>query len=174
MNSKTILGASLVAVFAVTLVVVVPAFALPSYIVVSGSSVTPNPAGTVTTFKISTNGNIPNVPDSYTNSKIVYGYAWVDAVPGNAVVVTIHPNIPRDSNQNPNLWHPHVTTLDSSLCITSLTSPQAGIGINGNSVQVHLPNSNFPAGSYTALATSFEVVLDGSCSLGLRVVAPST
>ncbi len=85
---------------------------VPSYTTVTSSTVTSNPTEKVYYFSATTSGNIPYVADDYINSKLVFGYAWLDVNPDsiNAVVVTIHPTF-RDSAQNPNHWHPHIAGL---------------------------------------------------------------
>ena len=53
----------------------------------------------------------------------------------------IHPGA-ADSRQNPNLWHPHTGILGFSdsgvLCVNSLESPNAGISIVDNMINVNM------------------------------------
>jgi hypothetical protein len=182
MNSKTVLGISLVAIFAISMSV--PAFAggHPSYANVVSSSITPNPSGNVLTFSATAGGNIPHVPDAFINSVPVFGYAWVETfppvTPTDAVIVTIHPLAGRDSTQDPDLWHPHNAILDANACViglTGVTSPniQGGVAVNGDTINVKLRANQVTVNQNTVSAVAaFQVnaVGIGVCpATGLQV-----
>jgi hypothetical protein len=147
--------------------------AQPAYTNVTDSSVTANPTEKVYFFSVTTNGNIPHVPDDYINSKLVFGYAWLDTdtSPINAVVVTIHPGI-KDSIQNPNLWHPHTAQLDATsncsggLEVVGLASPTAGVSINGNNLtlRINADSATVTPGTFDA-ATAFTIELGNNNAL---------
>jgi len=90
---------------------------------------------------VTTHGKIPGAPDAYIKSTGLVAYGWLDGIPGNAVVAAIHPGIV-DSTQNPNNWHQHTATLDGSGCVTSLSSPQGGVGIEGNTLVLKMKASD--------------------------------
>jgi hypothetical protein len=150
--------------------------AQPAYTNVTDSSVTANPTGKVYFFSVTTNGNIPHVPDGYINSKLVFGYAWLDTdtSPISAVVVTIHPGI-KDSTQNPNLWHPHTAKLQPTndcsgvglgLQVVELASPTAGVSINGNNLTLRIKadSATVTPGTFDA-ATAFTIELGNNNAL---------
>jgi hypothetical protein len=150
--------------------------AQPAYTTVTGSSVTANPTEKVYFFSVTTNGNIPNVPDDYINSKLVFGYAWLDenTSPVSAVVVTIHPGI-KDSTQNPNLWHPHTAQLQPTadcngvglgLQVVGLASPTAGVSINGNNLTLRIKADSATVNPNTFdAATAFTIELGNNNAL---------
>jgi hypothetical protein len=150
--------------------------AQPAYTTVTDSSVTANPTGKVYFFRVTTDGNIPHVPDDYINSKLVFGYAWLDTDtdPISAVVVTIHPGI-KDSTQNPNLWHPHTAKLKATdncssvglgLEVVGLASPTGGVAINGNNLtlRINADSATVKPSTFDA-ATAFTIELGNNNAL---------
>jgi len=146
MNTKTILGVSFTAIFAVSMMAY--AFAFPSW-----TSVTDFNTGSVgnhTVLQLTTGGNIPHRADSFVTSNAVVGFAWADLDTAKLVVATIHPILGRDSHQNPDAWHIHTATLIAGVnghpfCLASVDStPEAGISINKNSMTVRLNSANLP------------------------------
>jgi len=94
----------------------------PAYTNVTQALVTPPLlADNTTIYEVTTNGPIPQVQDNYINSTLGFGYAWFDSSsPTNAVIEMSHqPGL--DSYANPNAWHSHVATLNS-------TSACSGVG----------------------------------------------
>ena len=64
---------------------------------------------------------------------------------GQALVVTIHPVIGRDSHQNPAAWHAHTVqlaggaTAPNDFCLAAITStPTAGIQLQGSQMRVNV------------------------------------
>jgi len=170
MNYK-ILGASAAsAILVVALITtsISQAMAQPDYTNVTSSSVTANPAEKVYKFSATTNGNIPQVADSYIGGVLVFGYAWLDTStsPISAVVATIHPVAGRDSTQNPNNWHSHTAQLANTadcsggLQVVGLQSPTAGVAITGNTITVTMN-----AGSATVSPSTFDA------ATGFKLVA---
>jgi len=129
MNTKTILGLSLAAVFAVSMMML-PAYAGGHAVVISATAAE---KGGSLKLSITTGADIPRFPDALANSVLVFGYAWADLDTGDVVLATIHPTIGRDSHQNPDAWHPHPGVLGQegqrlSCCLTCcILLPRLGI-----------------------------------------------
>jgi hypothetical protein len=181
MSTAKIMAISLIAgVIALGTLAILPIQAAvpgPAYLqVVSGSAT----AQTSQTAKLSvtTNGNIPIRADSFINSNPVVGFAWADLSTAKAFVTTIHPSF-KDDNQNPSGWHAHTVTLTGGatsphdFCIASIdSSPEVGLSIQGNTMNVNIRLSTLPAGetpSSLAAVVGFTVQLDSACSSGLAV-----
>jgi hypothetical protein len=171
-----------VAIAAIIASPVLSALAAPAYTTVTSSSVTSNPAGKKYVFSATTGGAIPHTPDSYTSTKLVFGYAWLDAfplvTPTNGVLAVIHPGVV-DSTQNPNGWHAHTATLNAAGCVTGVADINAGVGINGNTVKINMRASEATVTPTTFVAAAaFELVVDAAtCPAplpGLKVVTPPT
>jgi len=171
MNSKIILGISLAAVFAVSMVML-PAYAGGHAVVISATAAE---KGGSLKLSVTTGADIPRFPDGLANSVLVFGYAWADLDTGDVVLATIHPTIGRDSHQNPDAWHPHPGVLgqegqSSDFCVLSLGTAQGGIKIKGDTLSLNI--ASVQAGvSVDDLdgAVGFTVVADVVCTSGLGV-----
>jgi hypothetical protein len=124
-----------------------------------------------------TKATIPKHPNSFIRSNPVVGIAWVDVSTSKAFVVTIHPAIGRDSNQNPRAWHAHTVTLaggataPNDFCLGAINSnPTAGISIHGATMKVNVRRSSLPVPT-TALdaAVGFTLQHDTACGSALAV-----
>ena len=127
-NSRSIAAVALLSSTTIT-----PVFAQPSY-----TQLTKATATGALLLSVSTAGNIPSFPDSFIQSVLVFGYAWVNTNNGQGVVAAIHPNF-KDSFQNPRAWHTHTVSLSkgtssSTLCIQQLGTSEAGVSIINNFV----------------------------------------
>lgn len=170
-----------VAISTVTVSLLLPSFAQqqlpPAYTNVTAASATASSIG-INVFEVITAANIPQVPDTYINNTLAFGYAWRNSTtfPSNAVVATIHPNANLDS-QNPNLWHPHTTTINSAGCITGLTTSQAAVSISDNGLWMKMNATEAVVSSSSFIsASSFKLVSDSTnCPSplpGLRMATP--
>jgi hypothetical protein len=92
---------------------------------------------------------IPNIPDSFIKSNLVYAYGWVDTNTGKALAATIHPNF-RDSTKNPDHWHMHPMVLGegtatSTYCVEAfidgLSTAEGGVAVNGNAMNITVSSS---------------------------------
>jgi len=181
MNTKTILGISLTAAFAVSLIFAQNAFAGidNDWLVVTDSDVEAN--GNNVLYSAITLADIPHVDDDRLLGVLdsgypVAGFAWLDVDTSSLSTInfagaTIHPEVV-DSRQNPDNWHPHTGELiivedqanDLILCVNSLESPHAGIAINGDQIRM-----NMKANSATVLpdedegATGFFLQVNDDC-----------
>lgn len=78
---------------------------------------------------VTAGGGYSTFPDEFVNTGVlVFGFAWADLDTGDVILATLHPQIGRDSNQNPDAWHTHPGTLgvgaSTDFCVLSLgTSP---------------------------------------------------
>ena len=169
MNTKTILGISLAAVFAVVMIGT-PAFAggYPSWTVVSGNS--DDTKGNITILTVDTGDVIPKRADDFVAANAVVGFAWAHSVAGDPdtfelVVATIHPTLGRDSHQNPNAWHTHTATLNADLtCLLSIDStPEGGLSINKDSMSVRIKNADLPSNFSVDAAVGFALNGDEGC-----------
>jgi len=178
MNTKTILGLSLAAVFAVSMMML-PAYAGGHNVVLSATA--DEKDGSLK-LSVTTGGDISRFPDALASSALVFGYAWADLDTGDVVLATIHPNAGRDSNQNPDAWHPHPAVLgagtaDSNFCVLSLGTAQGGIKIKGDTLSLNIETSQTSvtlAGLDGAVA--FRADVDAGCTtgpgLGVVITAP--
>ena len=128
-------------------------------------------------LSVDAKADIPRFPDAYIDSVPVFGYAWADLDTGKAVVVTIHPNVPKDAHKQPDTWHLHFVTLASgtaasNFCIASLAGVNGGIQIGGDRLAVKVPANRVDIGAAALdVAASFEVHPDSGCAAtGLGVV----
>ena len=131
-------------------------------------------------MSVSTAGNIPRFPDSFIQSVLVFGYAWVNTNNGQGVVAVIHPNF-KDSFQNPSAWHTHTVSLsagssDSNFCIQQLGRSEAGVRIINNFLGVNIAIAQ--AGNLIPnVGASFVVQSDSGCAatgLGVVVISSAT
>lgn len=126
----------------------------PGYLAVDSWSAQAVSARTVR-VSASTLGAIPKQADSFISSNVISGIAWADLGTGTALVATIHPALGRDSNQRPDGWHLHTVqlaggaTAPNDFCLVAvLTTPTAGIRIQGSTMTIDLAASKLPdAGS---------------------------
>ncbi len=182
MASKTILAVSaaiIAAILGASVIMTHDALAtgFPSWLIVSSSFETSNPAHNAAVFSATTGGTIPQRADSFILSNAVTGFAWADITTGKAVVATIHPSF-KDDTQNPSGWHVHTVTLTagaggSKFCVASIDSaPETGVATTGNHISVGLLQSQLPSGETTSTlttATGFVVNHDSGCSSDLGV-----
>ncbi|MGC2306963.1 MAG: hypothetical protein WA461_01050 [Nitrososphaeraceae archaeon] len=149
---------------------------IPPYTVLDEASATTNNGG-VLFASIEALDTIPRFPDQFIESVLVFGYAWVDSDTLEGIVAAIHPEF-RDSNQNPDAWHTHPVQLSSGdgtssdFCIEELGTSQGGIRLNGNVMDVRMPNT-FTDGITPNAAASFIVAEDPDCQtteLGVTVL----
>jgi|SRR5438093_6353559 len=148
---------------------ITPALAQPSYTQLIKATAATTP-GSVH-LSVTTAGNIPRFPDSFIQSVLVFGYAWLNN--GQGLVAVIHPGF-KDSFQNPSEWHTHTVVL-SGACIKQLGTSQAGITITmtnnalGVNTGIAQAGSSIPNGS-----ASFIVQKDPACTdtgLGVQVLS---
>ena len=131
-----------------------------------------------------TGGTIPKQPDGFIGSNAIVGIAWADLGTGTALVATIHPVIGRDSNQRPDSWHLHTVqlgggaTAPNDICLDAvLTTPTAGISIQGDTMTVRLNAASLPdAGSGPISVNDLDAAVgftvhggDAGCATGLGV-----
>jgi len=128
-------------------------------------------------LSVTTGGNIPRFPDSFIQSVLVFGYAWVNTNNGQGLVAAIHPSF-RDSFQNPNAWHTHTVVLSgpttaSNFCIQQLGTSQGGLTIINNVLGVNTGITQ--AGNFIPnVGASFVVQKDPGCTatgLGVKVLS---
>ena len=181
MNTKTILGISLAAVFAVTMIT--PAIAGDNgFLNVTGGGVD-NTNPNVTKIIIISETAIPGNPGD-----VLGGFAWFTGdEEWPAFAITGHdvgniddnaaspPNDVRDSKQNPDGWHPHKVNVDENACITAVSDDtQAGIRVDKNGImKVTIPTSEID-GTISGPASGFHIVpgveiCDGKHPLKLQV-----
>lgn len=150
-KTKTILGISLAAVFAVS---AMTSMAMaddpppPTWRDLIDAKITEQGNGNKILYSAYTERIIPHVPDMFIDENLVVGVAWLDEN-FNFSGATIHPEAV-DSRQNPFLWHPHTGNLISVdedqngnpiepiLCVENLQSPNAGISIVDNMINVNM------------------------------------
>lgn len=124
----------------------------PSYLAVDAWSAQAVSAKTVR-LSATTLGAIPKQADSFISSNVISGIAWADLGTGTALVATIHPALGRDSHQRPDGWHLHTVqlaggaTAPNDFCLVAvLTTPTAGIRIQGSTMTIDLAASKLPDG----------------------------
>lgn len=155
----------------------------PSYIAVDSWSADATGTNGVR-LSATTDGLIPKQPDEFIGSTAIVGIAWADLATGTAVVATIHPVIGRDSNQRPDQWHVHTVqlaggaTAPNDFCLVAvLTTPQAGIRIQGSTMSINLDANRLPdAGSGPIAVGDLDAAVgftvhtgDAGCATGLGV-----
>ncbi len=180
-KTKTILGISLAAVFAVSMIA--PAMAGDDgFLTVTGGGVD-NTHPKITNITIISEKPIPRDAED-----VLGGFAWFT---GDATwpvfAITAHnagnvddnaaspPNDVRDSKQNPDGWHLHKVQVDGNICITGVSDDtQGGIKIDKNGVMtVTVPSSEID-GAIAGSAAGFHIVpgvaaCDGVTDLKLQV-----
>lgn len=168
-------NAIMVALALLSAATITPALAQPTYtqLVKATAATTP---GSVQ-LSVTTAGNIPRFPDSFIQSVLVFGYAWVNANNGQGLVAAIHPSF-RDSFQNPKAWHTHTVVLSSgtstsNFCIQQLGTSEGGLRIINNVLGVNTGTAQ--AGNFIPnVAASFVVQHDPGCTatgLGVKVLS---
>ena len=177
MKTKTTLIASFVAITLVLGLGVAPAMAgFSGYMTVT--SATADEKDGSLKLSVTTDGKIPRFPDEFINSVFVFGFAWADLDTGDVVLATIHPEIGRDSHQNPDAWHTHPGLLgagddeDVNFCVLSLGTSQGGLSIKGDTLRLNIETSQTSV-TLAGLdgAVGFIVVEDDDCiDTGLGVV----
>jgi hypothetical protein len=161
--------------------VVAGAQAGPAYLAVSDWSA--NAVSPVTVrLSATTNAAIPRTADDFIAGNAIVGLAWADLGTGTALVATIHPAIGRDSKQLKDGWHLHTVqlaggaTAPNDFCLVAvLTTPTAGIRIQGDTMTIDLAASKLPLGGDVSIedldaAVGFTVHGgDAACDTGLGV-----
>jgi len=161
--------------------VVAGAQAGPAYLAVndwSAEAVSPN----TVRLSATTNGAIPKQADEFIAGNAIVGIAWADLGTGTAVVATIHPSLGRDSKQLKDGWHVHTVqlaggaTAPNDFCLVEvLTTPTAGIRVQGDTLNIDIAASKLPLGGDVAVsdldaAVGFTVHPgDAGCATGLGV-----
>jgi len=154
---------------------IAPALAQPSYTQLIKATAATTPGSVM--LSVTTGGNIPRFPDSFIQSVLVFGYAWVNN--GQGLVAAIHPSF-RDSSQNPSAWHTHTVVLSggtsaSNFCIQQLGTSQGGLTIINNVLRVNTGTAQ--AGSAIPnVGASFIVQHDPGCTatgLGVKLLSTS-
>jgi hypothetical protein len=161
--------------------VVAGAQAGPAYLAVNDWSAEALSPMTVQ-LSASTNAAIPRRADDFIAGNAIVGIAWADLGTGTAVVATIHPAIGRDSKQLKDGWHVHTVqlaggaTAPNDFCLVAvLTTPTAGIQIQGDTLTLNLAASKLPLGGDVSIgdldaAVGFTVHGgDAGCATGLGV-----
>ena len=160
MNTKTILGLSLAAVFAVS--ILGSAYA-GNHLVFGANGITVENTGKSQSVEIEIAVNVP--------SPTGFDYGWaVDSSNGGFVIVTTHPNIGDDSIAQPPLdaYHTHFLTAEvsgpncgTSPHATSATKNEVGrLSITGDTISV----KNVPrglAGDLAETGFSFKLAVTG-------------
>ena len=138
----------------------------------------------VVRLSATTDGLIPTHPDAFISDNVIVGIAWADLGTGTALVATIHPVLGRDSYQRPDGWHLHTVqlaggaTAPNDFCLVAvLSTPNAGINIQGSRMTLELIAANLPdpgSGPITVgdidTAVGFTVHGgDAGCATGLGV-----
>ncbi len=162
MNTKTILGLSLAAVFVLSMVVAVPLAEATGHLVIT-SKTTKN-TGAVSKATFTTSVNIPQ-----TGGAGAFGYGVI----GNSAIlaITTHggvgPDSPAQANQADPVFHTHIVTLGASgACasgteVTSITFAEAGqLKVKGNTVKVTAVPQSL-TGGFTGSLASFKLSVIG-------------
>lgn len=155
-------------VILVATLVTAPALAFPAYAGVANSTVTVTSNPPNVEFMVTALANIPRHADSYINSHLAFGYAWIEpetpGVEADTVWAIIHPNLADDSAfANPQDWHAHTAKINSTLntvepyCVTQINSPNFTLKINGKKLTENLAPSD---ATITSDATTTSFVLD--------------
>jgi len=179
MNTKTILGISLAAVFAVSIIGTAYA-ANPTWLGLSDVSV--EEKKNITKLTGTAGDDVP----SRTNDFGGFGWFYVSGA-NTAIAITTHSadiskpnpfdyednnarNDFRDSTQNPDGWHGHnvvlvpSTSTESDFCVVDLSdAPNLGISFNGDKISVKAKNSKL-TGELTGTGTAFDIHVDGECA----------
>lgn len=155
---------------------IAPALAQPSYTQLIKATAATTPGSVM--LSVTTGGNIPRFPDSFIQSVLVFGYAWVNTNNLQGLVAVIHPGF-RDSFQNPSAWHTHTVVLSggtstSNFCLLQQPgTSQGGLTIINNVLRVNTGTAQ--AGSTIPnVGASFIVQHDPGCTttgLGVKVLS---
>ena len=161
--------------------VVAGAQAGPAYLAVTDWSADAL-SGNVVQLSATTNGAISRRADEFIAGNVIVGIAWADLGTGTAVVATIHPALGRDSKQLKDGWHLHTVqlaggaTAPNDFCLVEvMTTPTAGIQIQGDTLRINLAGSKLPLGGDVSIgdldaAVGFTVHPgDAGCGTGLGV-----
>jgi hypothetical protein len=161
--------------------VVAGAQAGPSYLAVADWSAEAVSQNTVR-LSATTNGEIPRRVDDFIAGNVIVGIAWADLGTGTALVATIHPALGRDSKQLKDGWHLHTVrlaggaTAPNDFCLVEvMTTPTAGIRIQGDTLKIDLAAAKLPLGGDVSIddldaAVGFTVHPgDAGCGTGLGV-----
>lgn len=164
MTTKTVLGTSLAAIFAISMIMT-PASAHLTYqgITAGSVSVTAVPPN-LTKLSLTATGTIPkNTPD-------LVGFAWLySSGPNTAFAITSHQSV-RDSAQNPDGWHAHNVVLGTgagaaTLCVSAISdAPNSGVAITGSSLTVQARNSIL-TGTLLTTAAAFDIIVEPACPI---------
>ena len=176
LNTKTILGISLAAVFAVS--IIGTAYANPTWLGLSDIAV--EEKNNITKLTGLAADDVPKITNDFA------GFAWFYADGDNtAIAITTHSadiskpnpfdyednnarNDFRDSTQNPDGWHGHNVVLapgteNSNFCVADLSdAPNLGISFNGDKISVKAKNSKL-TGEVLAAGTAFAIQVDADC-----------
>ena len=177
MNSK-ILGISLAAAFAISVMGTAYAGVLPSWVGFSAPGV--EVKDDITKLTGLAADDVPRKTETFA------GFAWFyENGPNTAVAITTHSgdiskpnpfdyednnarNDFRDSTQNPDGWHPHNVILgdgteNSDFCVLDLSdSPNFGISFRGDKISVNAENEEL-TGDVLAAGTAFLIHVDDDC-----------
>ena len=155
----------------------------PSYLAVTDWSAAAQ-NGNAVRLTATTNAPIPRRPDAFIGETEIVGIAWADLGTGTALVATIHPLHGRDSAQRPDGWHLHTVQLGggatgpNDFCLVDvLSTPTAGISIQGSTMTARLAASSLPdAGSGPIAIGAIDAAVgftvhteDAGCATGLGV-----
>ena len=151
MNTKTLLGVSLTAVFAISMVGF--AYALSDYFDITSATATDTEDGFQGTA--ATVDKIPRNPQGISEldgTYLIVGFGWANTLNGEGFLAAIHPDF-KDSTQNPKSWHTHPVTLTpnnstghplpaNTFCIADLRSSQGGLALNNDGILVNVDTTN--------------------------------
>jgi hypothetical protein len=150
MTKKLLLGISLAAVFAVSMIAV---SAVEPWMSATGTSAT---KGNNFLLTVDAADTVPK------NTQDLGGFAWAYAGgPYALFAITTHQGV-RDSHQNPDHWHAHNVNIipgtTTDLCVTDLSDfVEAGISMKGDQVTVQISSQKL-TGPIAGFATGFEIV----------------
>lgn len=139
------------------------AFAASGWQHVVSSSVTSKNDQTAT-LSVTASDSIPR------HTSVLGGFAWIYGSGPNTVFVAVTHNGVRDSLQNPDGWHTHNVQLsfgaspNTAACITGLSDVNAGLSIQGNTLNVNVRNSELTGTFLPNAATAFTIVPDSNCA----------
>jgi hypothetical protein len=180
MNTKTILGISLAAAFAVSMILAQNAYAGVPVLTASVEPQDKNGNRYVYSWDPA-NLDLPRVADDVIlhDDVVGFGVAVVTFTSDSDVTftgATIHPPA-RDNRQNPIGWHPHTGTAHmispGEFCLTSLNSPHAGMSNIEDTFRMSMSSAdaaNTPIGTDEKTdwqaAITFELEVDEANCLG--------
>ena len=170
MNRK-LLGASLAAVFAISMIGI--ASAHESWQGIDSDSVVAKNKNT-TLLTIDATGTVPQK----TSNLVGFAWLYVETSSNSAIAITQHnanldddpKNEVRDSTQNPDGWHGHNVNLGpgtgtATFCVTDIVdAPNVGISIDEDLVNVNVRNSIL-TGDLSDTAAAFDIVIEPGCPI---------